>query len=119
MYIYIASPYSHAEPDVRQDRYIEAMRYTAQLVHDGRFPFSPILHCHELAQRHEIPTDFGFWKHFDAAMLIPAKELHVLQLEGWDRSAGIHAEIELAKMLQKPIRYARWSKSLELYRVIP
>lgn len=119
MYIYVASPYSHEDPNVRLDRYLEVGAYTAHLLKERTPAFSPIVHCHDIATRHDLPTNAEYWRQYNGAMLAPAKELHVLQLDGWEKSLGVRWEMEFAQILQKPIRYARWDRGLELYRVYP
>ena len=49
--IYVASPYTHEDPAVREERYLAALRYTAKLLANKRWCFSPIVHCHDLALR--------------------------------------------------------------------
>lgn len=118
MYIYVASPYTHPDLSVRIDRYEQAMRYTADLINKGIWAYSPIVHCHIMAKTYQFPIDHSFWMGFDAAMILPCKEVHVLELEGWADSKGIQHEIEFCKLIQKPVKYAYWNKSLSLYRII-
>lgn len=118
MYVYVASPYTHKDHTEMQDRYLEARRYTASLLVNGKWAFSPIVHCHDIAVDEVLPRDITYWRHYNAAMLAPAKELHVLQLDGWEKSEGVFFEIEFAQMLQKPIHYARWDRGLEIYRLV-
>lgn len=118
MYIYVASPYTDPDKFIMNDRYLEAMRYTADLIKNGQHAYSPIVHCHDMAIRYDFPVDHVFWSAFDAAMIIPCKEVHVLQLEGWDQSRGIAHEIEFCRLIQKKIRFARWDRGLEIYRLI-
>ena len=117
MYIYVASPYTHLDPDVMADRMLEAMRYTAYLIKKGEWAYSPIVHCHDMALRYDFPKSHTFWMGFDAAMICPCTEVHVLQLEGWEQSEGIRHELQFCSLIQKPVRMAYWSKSLELYRL--
>lgn len=91
-FIYIASPYSHADPEVRERRYQQVMYYTAALLGTRRWCYSPIVHCHELANTHNIPTDAQYWMNYNFAMLSSAKELHVYCLDGWQDSVGVAAE---------------------------
>jgi Domain of unknown function (DUF1937). len=46
--IYLASPYSHPDPLVREARFDAACRAMADLVHAGQIVFSPIVHGHPL-----------------------------------------------------------------------
>lgn len=104
--IYIASPYSHELPQVRENRYKQVMAYTAHLMRQGKPAFSPIVHTHVLAQVYELPTDFRFWKNYCHQMLDAAKELHVLTLLGYEESVGVQAEIKYYKeYFDYPILY--------------
>lgn len=53
--IYLASPYSHADPAVQRHRYKEAQRATAEMMIEGRVVFSPIAHSHPIAERFDLP----------------------------------------------------------------
>ncbi|MCP5014648.1 MAG: DUF1937 family protein, partial [Ketobacter sp.] len=47
--IYLAQPYTDPNPDVREHRFNLGERYTAELLQNGQWVYSPIVHCHELA----------------------------------------------------------------------
>ena len=101
-FIYLASPYTHKDHDVMEERYQQVMRYSAQMLRDGKHNYSPIVHCHEMAKAHDLPREFDFWVDYNKSMLEQAKDLYVLALEGWQESVGIKAEIELAKAMLIP-----------------
>jgi hypothetical protein len=92
--IYLASPYSHPLQEVVEKRHEEAMAYTHYLLERKRWVYSPIVHCHELAKRHSLPTDFEYWKRYNYHALARCDELYVLGIEGWRESKGVRAEIE-------------------------
>lgn len=96
---YLASPYS-ADPE---SLHAEALRATARLIAEGHVIFSPIVHCHPLAQAAELPRDFLFWKHYNFGMLRNASELWVLTLPGWNTSRGVAGEIEFARLCRIPV----------------
>src|SRR4051794_15067165 len=102
--IYLASPYSHSDPRIRESRFQAACRATAQLIRAGHSVFSPIVHGHPLACL-GIPTDWAFWQRFDEEHLKRCDELLVLQIEGWRESEGVQAEIVLAAALRMRIDY--------------
>lgn len=99
-YIYVCNPYTHISEDkehshqIMQDRFEQAEAYTAQLLLEGHVVFSPIMHCHELAKKYDLPPDFGFWQNYCLSMLAPATEMHVVQLDGWDKSSGVAGEMQ-------------------------
>jgi hypothetical protein len=93
-YIYLASPYSHENPEVVEGRYRDVLRITSELMNKHRLHiFSPIINCHELAKVHTLPGDFAFWKEYNQAILEFADELYVLKLLGWEQSKGIKGEM--------------------------
>lgn len=100
--IYIASPYTHPEASVRQVRYNEAMAYTSWLLNKKLWCYSPIVHCHPMAIEHEMPTDAAFWFNYNFSMLRICHDLHVLKLEGWDKSVGIAGEIAFFDQMHRP-----------------
>jgi nucleoside 2-deoxyribosyltransferase len=101
---YLASPYSHPDPVVREQRFREACRATATMVRAGFAVFSPIVHSHPLAD-FGLPTDWNAWEHFDRRFLDQCDEVVVLMLDGWRDSAGVQAEIRMAGRMGKPVRY--------------
>ncbi len=102
--LYLASPYTHGEPRVRQERFEAACRATADLVRAGHVVFSPIVHGHPLV-RFNLPSDWEYWRDFDVEYLRHCSELLVLRLDGWRESRGVQTEIDLAIELGLPIRY--------------
>ena len=103
--IYLASPYSHPLPEVREARFRTVCRVAARLMSEGAIVFSPIAHSHPIAMAGQLPTDWTFWDRYDRAMLEASAELWVLQLDGWRTSTGVVAEIDIATHLGLPIQY--------------
>ncbi len=110
--IYIASPYSHPDPQVRQERYEAACRAAAQLMRQGHAVFSPVAHSHGIA-RYGLPLDWDFWAEYDLKLLAACDELWVLKLDRWQHSRGVLAEIAAAKTLGKPVRFVSEAEMLE------
>jgi hypothetical protein len=102
--IYLASPYSHPDPVVREKRFRMACRITARLVHAGRVVLSPVVHGHPLVG-FGLPTDWSFWQRIDRAYLARCDEVMVLVQDGWELSAGVRSELVYARELGKPVRY--------------
>lgn len=101
--IYLASPYTHREAYVRYQRYVAARTALAAMLRSREWAYSPIVHCHDLARVHDMPTDAEFWKDYNFYMLGRSTELRVLQLTGWDISVGVGMELSEAKRLGIPI----------------
>jgi hypothetical protein len=87
MFVYLGSPYSHPDEQVREARYLEAERAMVQMLKDGTHTYSPIVMTH--------------------AFLGMASELRVLMIEGWHSSVGLADEINMAGLLGIPISYWR------------
>ncbi len=104
-YIYLASPYSSSHEDVRQQRHDAVENLTAQLLSQGFHVFSPIVHCHPMALKYDLPKDIDFWHRYDRMMLSKASMLLVLRLPGWEDSKGVAFEIAVAKELSIPVMF--------------
>lgn len=92
--IYVASPYTHSDKKIEASRYDLVSDYCAKLIIDGYVPFSPIVYCHLLSVRHILPGLVDFWWDFNLDFMRAAKEMHVLQIDGWQESKGVRQEIE-------------------------
>jgi nucleoside 2-deoxyribosyltransferase len=102
--LYLASPYSHPDLAVREQRYRAACAATAALLRSGVIVFAPIVHSHPLVE-YGLPTGWEFWERCDREHLQRCDEVAVLMLDGWRDCAGVQAEVRLATELGKPIRY--------------
>lgn len=102
--LYIASPYSHPDPAVREQRLDAAYLAVATLLSAGHVVFSPIVHSHPLT-RFGLPLEWEFWERVDRRFLETCDEVVVLMLPGWEASRGVLAEIAIAWELGKPVRY--------------
>ena len=102
--IYLASPYTHANPSVREQRYQAACRATAALIRAGQVVFSPIVHSHPLVA-FGLAGTWETWERIDRAFLERCDEVAVLMLDGWDQSVGVRAELRIAREMGKPVRF--------------
>jgi nucleoside 2-deoxyribosyltransferase len=100
--IYLASPYTHSDVQVREWRFREACRAAAGLLRAGITVFSPIAHSHPIAA-FGMPTSWDFWSQVDRDYLSRCDALAVLTLPGWRESVGVQAEIGLAGQLGLPV----------------
>lgn len=101
--VYLASPYSHKDPAVRQQRYEAAVEAVARLTTEHVFTYSPIVHCHPPAVLGGLPTNAAWWSTVNIWFIEHMDEFWLLPLVGWQESVGVKAEIELAKSLNKPV----------------
>lgn len=102
-YEYLASPYSHKDPAVMQHRFECAEHALAWLLSARRWTYSPIVHCHAMAQCFNFPTDAKFWEEYNHAMIRRSSGLIVLLIDGVMESKGVKEEREFAASLQLPI----------------
>ncbi len=103
--IYLASPYSDPDPEIRGKRFYEACRYAAEIMRKGLVVFSPIAHTHQIAMAGNLPYEWDYWREVDTAFLERCNLVVVFTLDGWDTSTGVQAEIEIAEELGIPVEY--------------
>lgn len=106
--IYLASPYSHPDPRVREQRYFTVCFAAAKMMAAGHHIFSPIAHTHGICEQGTylgLAYPYEFWKKFDEEMLRLCSELWVLRMDGWEESVGIKAEIVYAASIGKSFKY--------------
>lgn len=104
---YVASPYTHADPAVREERYRVAVAFVAWAASERMLVYSPIVHWHVAAQTRALPTDADFWAWMNVGDQEVADGLIVLALPGWRDSAGVAEELVYA---------ARWSQEVRFFR---
>jgi len=105
--IYLASPYSHPDPEVRRRRFRAACQAAAVLIRQGKIVFSPIAHSHPMTE-FGLPGDWWYWENVCRAQLAACDELYVLMLSGWDTSQGVRAELEIARQRRMPVVWMPW-----------
>ena len=102
--IYLASPYSHPDPLVRQIRFDAACRAAAALIKAGHAVIAPIVQGHPLV-RFGVPGDWSFWAPLAREYIARCDEVLVLQIDGWRESQGVRAELALARELCRRVDY--------------
>jgi len=103
--VYLAAPYSHKDPAIKQSRFEQINKVAAKLMSEGVILFSPISHTHPIALAGSLPGNWEFWATYDRAILENCKKIIVLKLDGWKESTGVSAEIDIAKELNIPVEY--------------
>jgi nucleoside 2-deoxyribosyltransferase len=104
--VYLASPYSHPDPEVKERRFEAACRAAARYMDRGFQVFCPIAHSHPIEKiGMDAIRNEAFWLHQDFAILRHCDRLVVLCLDGWTESRGIEREREFATCHGIPIDY--------------
>lgn len=102
--IYLASPYSHPDQAVREQRFQEVCKVAADMMQHGEQVFSPIAHSHPIAE-FGLPKDWEFWEAFGRWFIERCVKLSVLVLPGWQDSKGVRVEMGIALKCGIPIDY--------------
>ena len=105
--IYLASPYSHPNKEVMEERFKKVTYVSGMLMRTGTVNFSPITQSHEQCKLVNLPTDWDFWQTADEAILNVCDELWILCIPGWKESLGVQAETKYAKAQKKPVHYVQ------------
>lgn len=90
-YFYMATPYSKF-PGGKDAAYEEARSYMHQFLINRIFVYSPIVHCHDLAKNHSLPTDHLFWEEFNIRMMLASCGGIFIRMNGFDESEGCQME---------------------------
>jgi Domain of unknown function (DUF1937) len=109
--IYLACPYSHPDPAIREARFQAACRAAANLLFAGEVAFAPVVYGHPLVEL-GVPVDWNFWSRLDHAIIERSDSVHVLALPGWDMSVGVRQEVLFARSLGKPVKFVLPAKAI-------
>lgn len=97
--VYLASPYSNDDAQVRHYRHQKAIKATASLVERGFLVFSPIVHSVPLVEVGGLGTVWADWAEYDKAFLQHCSIMAILKLPGWRESVGVQTELLYARKL--------------------
>jgi hypothetical protein len=103
--IYLACPYSHKDPAVKEERFKQVNKLAAAFISEGFYVLSPISHCHSIALEGELPSEWSYWEGYDRAIIKSCKGMWVFKLPGWEQSTGVQCEIKIAEEMGIPIEY--------------
>ena len=109
--IYLASPYTSPQIGLVEFRVAETRRFSAWLWSNGYMPVSPILHWHEAATLHSLPTDAAAWTRWNRDLIRRCDGVHLLCLPGWRESVGVAMELEWARVMGLPVAPWRLDRS--------
>lgn len=103
--VYLATPYTHQDDAVKRARFEAVTVKAAELIREhGVNVFSPITHSFNVECHGDLPCEWEFWQEIDRQYIEDwADEVWVLKQEGWERSVGVLAEIEIASAAGKPV----------------
>ena len=76
---------------------------------DGIHVYSPVVSCRPVSVMNNLPHDFAYWAAYDTEMISLCSEVVVLTLRGWEESKGVQAEISIAQVIGKPVRYLNYN----------
>lgn len=107
---FIAGPYTHADPAVRQYRHDCLTRAYAQIIASRKSGVCCITLTHMpdvfLSQQQQVETlGSDFWTDADVPFMHMARRLVVVMLPGWEESSGTQKEIAYFRHHGKPIEY--------------
>lgn len=102
---YLACPYSDPDPQVREKRFRVVNRVASLLIKQGHHIYSPISHTHSIAIQCGLPLGWEHWEQYDRAFISVSKKMYVLKLDRWEKSAGVTAEIKIAREYGVPVEY--------------
>jgi len=94
--VYVASPLTHPDPAVRQQRFEAVRDYIGKKYEEGSqdMYYSPILYSHEIGQLFNLPHLAKFWENMDFLMVDKSDEFEILALDGWEESTGVRGETD-------------------------
>lgn len=114
--VYLASPYMHPSPKMRELRAQQAMEFYARLRAAGYIVYCPIAHSHEASEymaAHGLPVmDSEWWREENEAFLEHCDLLIVLCLDGWEQSKGVTREIEFAEKRGMRVLFLGYSAAI-------
>lgn len=105
MITYFASPYTNKDSAVVEERFLKVQEATAFFMKHGFATYSPIVHCHEIVKKFDLPTTWDFWWAYNQRFMASAKDIWVFKLDGWSESKGVQKEIEYANTHFKPVLF--------------
>lgn len=101
--IYLASPYTHPDKKLMDRRAREVTDCSIKLLQQNIFTFCPISYNSPWSRtKWKLPHEWTFWEKFDCIFLCRCDGIAVLDLDGWEKSIGIAAELEYARRMGIP-----------------
>ena len=102
--LYLAVPFTHSSPKLREHRFQTACRAAAKLMTARIVIFSPLSHSVPIAQYGNLDDmDHAYWMAMDIPHLERSDELLIIALDGWKESRGVKEEMLFALENNMPI----------------
>ena len=112
--IFLSTPYSHTDKNVKRRRYEQAAQALALLM-------SKEIHCVSIivmgcaALEHSdvpMPDNYQYWGEYCEKIVRVCSEVWVIDMDGWQESIGVQGEIAEAKrqgkkvhLIEFPVKY--------------
>jgi hypothetical protein len=102
---YVASPYSHPDPEVRNERYELAVKAAKALTRLGYSAFVPIAYdgLWDLDPNYTVDHSWSFWERIDLPILDRCSALVLFEIPGWEQSRGVAGELEHCEKMGIPV----------------
>lgn len=101
--LYLATPYSHENPEIRRERYLKACRITAVLMKAGIPVFSPLLNSVPAVEEGGLELEHDGFLAIDLPILRRCEEVLIVDIDGWDKSKGVQTEMNEALLRSIPV----------------
>ena len=102
---YLATPYTHSNAWVMQERLRLSFAVESGMVAAGARVYNPLRYSsaydYEVDPQAPRPSE-DYWREFGLQLLGACDLLFVLQLPGWEDSVGVRLELERAESLDIP-----------------
>lgn len=103
--IYIACPYSHPNPEIKNKRREIATQVAGELFAQGKLVYSPLTHVVPLFESQGKTASWATAMRLDKALISRCQEMLVITIPGWEESVGVTEEIEYAQELGLKVSY--------------
>lgn len=102
---YVASPYSHPDPAIREERYKLAVKAAKTLTRLGYSAFVPIAYdgLWDLDPTFTVDHSWSFWEKIDLPILDRCSALILFEIPGWEKSQGVAGELEHCDKMGIPV----------------
>lgn len=101
-FYYLASPYTHEDPEVSALRFRAVAAAAGFLIRSGLSVYCPIAMTHPIEVEYHERLDFETWMALDKSFMALADGLIQLGLPGWEKSAGMAKELSWALKMGLP-----------------